>query len=288
MLAPAILGTLPSTRAIETRSLPSSLAATHRGFAFYVALPKSSIPPNRYLFYRGNPFSRLRREIGIGKTQNMKLTSWFVVCFPGAVLATTVYTVAAEEPTASPRSSVNNAEADDTTREVQFPSPNGKFAFLIGRGEYERTIDLIDKKTTRVLQHIDDTDMGSVSYRVLWAPDSKRFALMTRAGHPNQDVRVYSRKGDKFQEIKLPELTADIPEKVLAGKEHPHVAMNDWQEAEKWNKDGSLRLTIENMVDGAGHTADATRTVLLGFDKSDKPRILKSTVKYESRSDDEE
>jgi hypothetical protein len=28
---------------IETRSLPSLLAATDRGFAFYVALPKSSI-----------------------------------------------------------------------------------------------------------------------------------------------------------------------------------------------------------------------------------------------------
>jgi len=30
-------------RPFETRSLPSSLAATHRGFAFYVAFPKSSI-----------------------------------------------------------------------------------------------------------------------------------------------------------------------------------------------------------------------------------------------------
>jgi hypothetical protein len=29
----------------ETRSLPSSLATTHRGFAFYVAFPKSSIRP---------------------------------------------------------------------------------------------------------------------------------------------------------------------------------------------------------------------------------------------------
>ena len=44
MLAPATLAALPSTRAIETRSLPSSLAATHRGFAFYVAFPQSSIP----------------------------------------------------------------------------------------------------------------------------------------------------------------------------------------------------------------------------------------------------
>ena len=44
VLAPAILAVLPSNRAIETRSLPRSLAATHRGFAFYVAFPKRSIP----------------------------------------------------------------------------------------------------------------------------------------------------------------------------------------------------------------------------------------------------
>ena len=44
LLAPATLAALPSTRAIETRSLPSSFAATHRGFAFYVAFPKRSIP----------------------------------------------------------------------------------------------------------------------------------------------------------------------------------------------------------------------------------------------------
>ena len=30
---------------IETRLLPSSLAATHRGFTFYVAAPASSIVP---------------------------------------------------------------------------------------------------------------------------------------------------------------------------------------------------------------------------------------------------
>jgi hypothetical protein len=50
VLAPATLAALPSTRAIETRSLPTSLAATHRGFAFYVAFPESSIP-DRDVFY---------------------------------------------------------------------------------------------------------------------------------------------------------------------------------------------------------------------------------------------
>ena len=66
-----------------------------------------------------------------------------------------------------------------------------------------------------------------------------------------------------------------------------HVATNNWQTAEKWNKDGSLLLTIDNTIVGAGHTASATRTVLLGFDESGKPTILKSTVKYESRNDED-
>src|SRR6478752_1918270 len=44
VLVPATLAALPSTRAIETHLLPSSLAATHRRFAFYVAFPKRSIP----------------------------------------------------------------------------------------------------------------------------------------------------------------------------------------------------------------------------------------------------
>jgi hypothetical protein len=226
----------------------------------------------------------LLQDSRVAKTSNVKLASWLAVCFLGTTVA---YTASAEEPAASPSPSAGDME-EDTTKEVGSLSPDGQFAFLIGRGDYERSIDLIDKKTEKVLQHIDDSDMGSVSYRVLWAPDSKRFALMTRAGHPNQDVRVYFLKGNKFREIKLPELIVDIPEKVLAGKEHPHVAANNWQEAEKWNKDGSLRLTIDNMVDGAGHTASATRTVVLGFDQSGKPKILKSTVKYESRNDDEE
>ena len=67
------------SRSFETRSLPSSLATTHRGFAFYVAFPKSSIRPvglpiyvarlprlhslvatlGDFTFYLGNPFPRL-------------------------------------------------------------------------------------------------------------------------------------------------------------------------------------------------------------------------------------
>jgi hypothetical protein len=224
----------------------------------------------------------LPQDAGIAKKRNVKLTSWFAVCVLGASLATVVYPVRAEEPTPSPTPSVSDTEEDETSEDADLTSPDGKFSFLIDYGEDQKKIDLIDKKTEKVLQRIADDELSSVTYKVLWAPDSKRFALMTRTGHPNQDVRVYFLKGDKFQDIKIPDLTVEIPKKVLAGKEHPHVAANNWQSAKKWNKDGSLLLTIDNTIDGAGHTASAVRTILLGFDKSGKPKILKSTVKYES------
>jgi len=57
------------SRSFETRSLPSSLAATHRGFAFYVAFPKSSVRPLGLPIYVARvpaaPFARgilLKRE----------------------------------------------------------------------------------------------------------------------------------------------------------------------------------------------------------------------------------
>jgi len=222
------------------------------------------------------------------KTPNVKLTTWLAVCVLAASLAAVVYTVRADEPSPSPTPSVSDTEEDETSENAGLASPDGKFSFLIDYGEDQKKIDLIDKKTEKVLQRIADDELSSVTYKVLWAPDSKRFALMTRTGHPNQDVRVYFLKGDKFQDIKIPDLTVEIPKKVLAGKEHPHVATNNWQVAKQWNKDGSLVLTIDNTIDGAGHTARALRTVQLGFNTSGKAKILKSTVKYESSNDAED
>jgi hypothetical protein len=60
---------LPSTRAIETRSLPTSLAATHRGFAFYVALPKKLYSLGRDVFFVADPISSIvSRSLPLGST----------------------------------------------------------------------------------------------------------------------------------------------------------------------------------------------------------------------------
>jgi hypothetical protein len=55
VLAPAALAALPSTRAIETRSLPRSLAVTRHGFTFHVAFPKAPFPRSRRVLCRGFP-----------------------------------------------------------------------------------------------------------------------------------------------------------------------------------------------------------------------------------------
>lgn len=166
---------------------------------------------------------------------------------------------------------------------IEWPSPDGKFAFLKSYGEDLHSIDLIDKQSGTTLQRIDEQDSRQADWHVLWAPDSNGFALMTRLGHPIQGVDIYRRSGETFQRIDLPE--ADIPEKLKRGKKFPHFANLNWQEAKQWNKDGSLVVTIDTMIDGEGASITATRTVVLGFDQAGKASIVKSTIKYETAKD---
>jgi len=110
---------------------------------------------------------------------------------------------------------------------------------------------------------------------------------MTRLGHPIQGVDVYFRSGETFRTVELPKLPeANIPEKLKHGKHFPHVANLNWQTAEEWKKDGSLVVSIGTTIDGEGSFITATRTVVLGFDRASKGRILKSTIKFETEESD--
>ena len=70
-----------------------------------------------------------------------------------ASLAAFAATVCAQEPIASP-----SASPGDTNENIDWPSPDGKFAFLTAYGEDLHTIDLIDKKSEKKLQRIDEAD----------------------------------------------------------------------------------------------------------------------------------
>ena len=176
---------------------------------------------------------------------------------------------------------------EGTKKTIEAPSPNGQFAFrYTAESDSEKqTYDLIDKGSGKVLMSVaeSDPDLGPsarFNMEVLWRPDSKAFALTATLWKRGSDVEVYVRNGSTFRKIELPELVADIPEKVKGGKSFPHVVELNSQSAKRWQKDGALIVEIESIQDGGGDgSITATRTVVLTFDRSDKAKIRKSTMK---------
>jgi hypothetical protein len=73
--------------------------------------------------------------------------------------------------------------------------------------------------------------------KVLWRSDSKAFALTATLWKQGSNVEVYVRSGSGFRHVELPELLAEIPEKVKGGKSFPHVSEWNAQSAKRWQKD---------------------------------------------------
>jgi hypothetical protein len=130
-----------------------------------------------------------------------------------ACLGTILVSMSAQTPAPSPDASTDEediaSENTDSTERCDCPSsPDGRFAFLVSVTEKDsfedqlHIIELIEKKSGKKLQRIDDATMP-VLWSVLWAPDSNGFALKTKVvGHPRlQEVEVYFRSGETFQKV---------------------------------------------------------------------------------------
>jgi uncharacterized protein YecT (DUF1311 family) len=136
---------------------------------------------------------------------------------------TVTETTAESSSTASPGQEDGANETCDCP-----PSPDGKFGFLASNTEDSYIIDLIDKKSGKKLQRIDEAEVP-VFWNVLWAPDSNGFALKTKVeGHPRlQGVDVYFRSGETFQKIELPDLPKDnIGTGVVWAPDSKRIAFN--------------------------------------------------------------
>ena len=191
-----------------------------------------------------------------------------------------------EDPTPSPGAPAAEQKQGSEENSDTPASPDGKFAFVVDyESEDARTIDLIDNRSKKVLRRIGSEEIGSTRYSVKWADDSSRFALMTRIGHPNQGLDIFFRDGNKFRKLDLPKLPdANIPAKMRHGKSFPHCSANDWTEAESWNKDGSLDVSVTTTIDGGDDGAlSATRNFRLTFDKSGHAKLTRNTIKYETQ-----
>jgi hypothetical protein len=187
---------------------------------------------------------------------------------------------------------------EGSKNKVESPSPDGKFAFRYTTDSKsnsdsdsdspKQTYDLVDKRSGKVLTSVaeSDPDLGpSARFNmegVLGRPDSKAFALTAMLWKRGSSVSVFVRDGSAFRKIELPDLVADVPDTVKRGKSFQHVSESNSRSAIRWQKDGSLVVEIETIVDGneEGFSITANRTVVLGFDRSDKASVLKSTIKF--------
>ena len=126
-----------------------------------------------------------------------------------------------------------------------------------------------------------DENFGNrLTTAVLWGSDSRRFALTYSLVRLGEEVSVFFRSGGAFREIKLPKLEAKLPKLDASKKKHLwHIAALNSARAVRWQKHGSLVVEIEQTIDGNSSFADATRTVVIGFNRSGAARILKSEQK---------
>jgi hypothetical protein len=171
-------------------------------------------------------------------------------------------------------------------RVLESPSPDGRFGFSYrGEEDEKKSYELIEKKSGKVVQLIAESDpeagpSARFHMEVRWRPDAKAFALTATFWKRGSTVAIYVREGAVFREVRLPELLAEIPEAVKAGKAYPHITELNSQSATRWQKGGTLVVEIENAQDGSEGSIVARRTVVLDFSKPGEARVVKSTIKF--------
>lgn len=187
------------------------------------------------------------------------------------------------------------AQEDEEKAKVRIEarSPDGRYAFRYtpGSDDVEPRYNLIQRRPRKTLTRVleGNSDLGPSArfdMEVLWRSDSRAFATTSMLMKRGTFVSVYVRKGMTFRKIELPELEAPIPERVMAGKEYPHIVELNSQSAERWQKNGSLVVKIENMQDGGGAgSITAQRTVVLSFDHPGRARVVWSRTRYSKSAD---
>jgi len=126
----------------------------------------------------------------------MKTPVFLVACC--AVLIPVVPGVAGEKP------------------DIEFPSPDGRYAFRETFDSVRVTLDLVEKASGKpVCRVLDSGDSGPrLQGDILWSPDSKRFALSGSEARLSWSVSVFVQDGGAFREAELPTLTdPEIPSK---------------------------------------------------------------------------
>ena len=182
-----------------------------------------------------------------------------------------------------------STEEDSLQEKISDHSPDKKFAL---RTKYDSTIDdgsrdeiskeaiksidvvaMPEKKVVaNLVQDFDGGDIGSISTKIIWSPDSKWFAYGESGGHRVTNTDVFHWKGDKFEALDTEHLS------VPAGGD----PRNQYITPIKWLKPGTLLL--EQFTIFFYNKGDSTYQFTARFDASGKFQVL-SRKKVKNRDE---
>ncbi|MGE5208365.1 MAG: hypothetical protein ACM3KL_03435, partial [Alphaproteobacteria bacterium] len=162
---------------------------------------------------------------------------------------------------------------------VKDPSPDGQFAMLLTRDPQEEgrvKIQLIEISSRKVV--LDLALSGSPhdkDCRILWAPDSQRFAFY-EASHRGGDTAAYFRNDSGFTESSVPELPGCAT--AAERKELQNYGVNKFIEADtapkQWLKSGALVVAnAQGWETNNGYLRGCTQTVTIVFDAKHKGSV---------------
>ena len=180
------------------------------------------------------------------------------------------------------------SRADEQIRDA---SPDGKFAMLVTQPEEGgvtagdevppaplkiQLIEVNSRKVVLDVAEISHFGPDAENYKVLWTPDSQRFAFY----EPNRrggETTVYFRNESGFTESPMPEVESCAT--AAQEKELFKVVESDTTPKE-WLKSGALVVVnVNSWTTNNGRSRSCTQTVTIGFDAKHRASVLRVTGK---------
>jgi len=163
---------------------------------------------------------------------------------------------------------------------INFPSPDGRFAFSVGSYETGHrdnatqawVIDtetkpaaIIDQVSRKVLLQLE-SPLRPEEDKVLWSADSK-WLVFSHRGNKQTDLRVYFWNGESFEQVKLPELPE--PELKFKPNKKPLTEQvvhfdEDAVTPLRWDKSGALVVSRQfGMTDNTVESITYSRVYII-------------------------
>ena len=148
------------------------------------------------------------------------------------------------------------------------PSPDGRFAMALKNGkDGEVSVTLVDPKTHKFVLKLDDSGHPYCdAARIVWSPDSKRFAFYEEDRKRNW-AYLYIREDSGFEEVELPELP-ECEHSKLEGFINSNLTPKSWV-----NPDTLVLTAHDEWTTEDGKFQECDRTVTIAIDSSGKPSI---------------